>query len=595
MIIALAAALLLVMLPRVHFLPNLPLEIDEVWTVWQTFGTPGQIVGWTPYDWPPLYYLAVGLWKALVGIHPLAVRMLSVFAAVLGGAFLYRAARRVAGSETAGLFAVLVYGAMQYLVTISTLIRGYIFLLALAPLALWLTVRYFDHRAWAWRRALPLALTLVVMWYSHLTAILIFSVLGVYSLLVYPRKVWRWAWVALFAVPLALPEVLNKLQVTLVRVGVTQGLTLPPFFEAIARFFETYTEPASLAWLLVLGVGVGLAALWLARERGTARLSLRKGAALALWALMPVAMYFLNPLLGFFLDRHLSWAVVGLAILVGWGLARAPRPLSLAVAGALLALTLTPPDIGPKIYSPTFDASFAWLRTHYQPGDVIYIDPDFKNVEPEEWDYFTQVYFPGGLHFVDDPGAYRRVWYVAVDGGQNVVAHTRLMKTRVPGIFVGPWNFLIRLYQAPPDVAGVLYENGLRFHGAEIVNGASPSYAVYREGETVRLWLWWSVDAPVGLDYSISTQVPRPDGAGLLAQFDGPPQLLDDSPRETSRWTPGRFYIEGRVLTLPDPLRTGLYRVNMAVYQWWDNTRMGAPGLDADNLRAISHFRVKSW
>src|SRR5512140_3189777 len=109
----LALACVVVAAPRIIHLPSLRLEIDEVWSIWQTFGTPSQINAWTPYDWPPLYYLTLGLWKELVGIYPFMVRMLSVLASMLGAAFLYRAAHKLTNrNESAALLAVLVYGAL---------------------------------------------------------------------------------------------------------------------------------------------------------------------------------------------------------------------------------------------------------------------------------------------------------------------------------------------------------------------------------------------------------------------------------------------------------------------------------------------------
>jgi hypothetical protein len=198
---------------------------------------------------------------------------------------------------------------------------------------------------------------------------------------------------------------------------------------------------------------------------------------------------------------------------------------------------------------------------------------------------------------VTRPGDHRRIWYVTIDGREDPAMKAAVLEKRAPGEYVGPWHFLIRLYEAPPDVQGVLYENGMRFHGAEIVNGASPGYPVYREAETVRLKMWWSVDdgSPVTLDYSITTQVPSRDGTSLIAQVDGPPQVGPELPAETSRWTPGQFYVEEREFALPEPLLTGVYRVNMAVYWWQDQKRLNAPGVNADGMREIAIFRVKSW
>ncbi len=115
---------------------------------------------------------------------------------------------------------------------------------------------------------------------------------------------------------------------------------------------------------------------------------------------------------------------------------------------------------------------------------------------------------------------------------------------------MGPPELLIRLYEGPPDFAGVLYDNGMRFHGAEVIqNGVlSQGPIARREGQTIRLRLWWSVDAaPLAADYSLSTVIVDDNGV-IVAQFDGPPQVAGtpDDPRETSQWQPGRYYVEER-------------------------------------------------
>jgi hypothetical protein len=80
----------------------------------------------------------------------------------------------------------------------------------------------------------------------------------------------------------------------------------------------------------------------------------------------------------------------------------------------------------------------------------------------------------------------------------------------------------------------------------------------------------------------------------VTAQSDGPP-LIVNGPRETSRWQPGMVYLEERTLTLPYPLTTGDYDVMLSVYQWWDSTRIAAPGVTADTLLKLSTIYVKAW
>lgn len=55
-----ALTLLLIAASRVLLLSHLSFDHDEVWSVWQTFGTPQEIIARTPFDWPAGYYLSLG-------------------------------------------------------------------------------------------------------------------------------------------------------------------------------------------------------------------------------------------------------------------------------------------------------------------------------------------------------------------------------------------------------------------------------------------------------------------------------------------------------------------------------------------------------
>jgi hypothetical protein len=318
------------------------------------------------------------------------------------------------------------------------------------------------------------------------------------------------------------------------------------------------------------------------------------------WALLgAVAMYILNPVLGFFAGHYSSWIMLGVGIWIGWGLSSLPRAGQWVAAAVLVGLLFYPlpmKDYYGGLPAPPMMANLSWLREHYQPGDVVLLDRNATAASPETWDYFTQVYFPQGLAFVERPDDFRRVWYVAWDSHQDPATEQAVRANRVPGVFVGPPEFLIRLYEGPPDGEGIRFENGMRFHGVDIVGREgklASGPVVRREGETIRLRLWWSVDAPPDLDYSLSTVLRGRDGQ-TLDQFDGPPQT-NDAPPETSRWVPGRYYVEERTLSVPQDTRSGTYTLYLIVYQWWDNTRISAPGVDENTMLALRTVTVKAW
>jgi hypothetical protein len=147
----------------------------------------------------------------------------------------------------------------------------------------------------------------------------------------------------------------------------------------------------------------------------------------------------------------------------------------------------------------------------------------------------------------------------------------------------------------------------MRFHGVDLLDSSGYRYrkgplAVHHEGEAVRLRFWWSVDRQPEFDYSIATYMTGARGR-VSVQFDGPPQTVsleyppDVPPQATSQWTSGRYYVEERELMIPyvPGATTFIVDVSMAVYQWWDNARIAAPGVNDHTLLSLLKFEVNAW
>jgi len=585
------ALLLVVAASRIPRLNGMEMNIDEVWSIWQTLGTPRQVLAWVPYDWPPLYYLALAGWKELVGIHPVAVRYFSVLLGLCGTAFTYRLGLRLRSPQT-GLLSAAVYASLGYAIFLSLTVRGYIAVYALFPLTMWLALRYFDRPRPM--RAVALAIAMVTLFYLYYPSAIALAVLGLYTLVVDYRQAIRHWWLpGGLALMLAVPLIAAKTDLVIGRTEATRTVKLPPLFEAARRLLlEGYAGNAPVFWIAVFVLATGLA---VAQRRQFAH-----GPALFLlmWPVLGTALtYLTNPLLGFFGINYAWWIMVGLALWMGWGLACLPgrgQAGALIILGGVMFLPLPVERYHYDVPRPPLTANFTWLKDHLVPGDVVILDPRLE-MPFEAWDYFERVYFPQGLPYAQDPAGHRRIWYVSQVGREDPPMRAAVEAGRLAGIFVGPPDLLIRLYEGPPDPAGRLFAYGLRFHGADVVRDGriDGGPLVRREGETILLRLWWSVDEPPSFDYSVGTHVL--DGHGnLIAQFDGPPQVWD-SPQETSRWQAERYYVEERTVRLPHDLKTGTYGLYLTVYQWWDNTRLAGEGTDEDGLLLLDEVYVKAW
>ena len=491
----LTLALLLVAASRLLRLDDLSMNFDEVWSIWQTFGSVEQLLAWTPYDWPPLYYLTLGAWSQFAGIQPLPLRTLSALAFLPGAACAFRLAQRWQGLR-AGLPALLVWSALGLVIRLSLEVRGYALLLPLTMLALWLTLRYLERPVW--RRALAPALTMATMFYLSYTGAIVILLLFLFSLIVYRRRAWYWWRPGLLSAALILPQLLSIAGFLLQRARAASPPELLPLLPAMARLYMDFSGSAWPLWALLTVIAL---LLLLRHERSRPAVA----AALVLWALcMPLLMYLLNPWLRLFHGRYLWWILPGLALLLARGLAWLPRR-GLRVAMVLLCTTLFAPLPTGSPYqifdvlSPLED-NFRWLRGQMQWGDVLLANTaEVRNRcgAEEEWDYHLRAWLPQGLQFIDAPAGQRRIWVLNPDR-QPPELRAQLAAERVPGRFVGPPGCLLQLHESAPHEAGIPYANGLRFHGAELMDGARPYSGppVLREGQTLQLRVWWSVDAP---------------------------------------------------------------------------------------------------
>jgi hypothetical protein len=618
-------ALLLIAASRVEHIRVVEPEADEMNNIYFSQGSPADIIARTPYDWVPGGFLIMGGWTTLVGLHPFVVRWLPLLTFMIGCAFTYRLLVRWRGHDAA-LLGMLAYGGLGLHIFLSIYTRGYAYPLALLPCALWLTCRYFDHPGW--RRALPLALVMVAMFYTQLTSAMAFLMLGIYTLVVYRARVWRWWLPGVMALPLAIPEILRQREVLSGRLAGIIRTELPPLPQALVDLFANYAGSAAVVWAVLLAVAavtIGMVVGNALKHEGTETTEVHGGEnepqrrnarivptpfaplrlnriliVLLIWVfLAPVVMYVLNANLGFFSGRYSWWIALGIALLIAWGLARLPR-LGRVAASGVLALLLFAPLPTTSYYMPEEPmlANLRWLQTQWRPGDVIVRDLNNTCGSPEEWEMYTRALFPYGLQFDVAPRDHQRVWYVSKDWDEVPDLSAAVRDGRLAGRFVGPPGCLFRLYEGAPDPRGIAFANGMRFHGMQVIDETgllSLMPIVRREGETLRVRLWWSADTAVDLDYSVGLLLVSRDGQ-LIAQSDSAPQIIlpEGAPPETSRWQQDMYYVEERTLTLPAALSMQTARLELVVYGWWDGVRIADEADDAPGIE-LADVAISAW
>jgi len=619
--------LMIIVFNRFLVVGDVVMDHDEVRSISRTIGTPLQIIEWQPRDWPPLYYLVLGAYRVTVGMHPLFLRIFSILWFALSLAGMYRLSLSISSQQKAALLSMAAYASFGLIQFQSTHVRGYIMAMALFPLAFWLAIRLFEREKSRWSDVILLAVALAVLFYTTYSAVFAFLILGLYTLLTFPLiRIWRWLRVGLVAIVLALPMILSLASHILPTLAARetaraggQTFELEPYPQYQWQLLESYAGTALPLWIGLVIIFLGIF-IW-------KRSSIQRStfALLVLSLLSPIFAGLVMPFFGLAAPHYSWWAVFPIALLAGNLLSDLPNYFWQIAAVIMIAFPFLPIPVdtfdlryGNQFLTP-FESTFEWLQDHMNPGDVILVDSSCDDIyekcgTAEEWEYFQRVYFPDRrlniVRDIEETSDARRIWYLHIDGWHDEALEAQVAEGRMESIFVGPWDFLWQLYEAPPDPEGVLYQNGMRFHGFDVIdpalgNGYTSGSVVRREGESVILRLWWSVDEVLEQDYSISTGIAPAMNQPALVQVDSAPQTIalqaygDVPPPETSQWVPGEMYVEERVLELTADidadLRDSPLVIFMTVYQWWDGETISAPEVHETGRRRLREMFVLAY
>lgn len=596
--------LLLIAYSRFMLLADLFFDQDEVWSVWLATASLDEILGRNPFDSPPGFYILLAAWHFFAGMTPYAMRVFMILLFMLNNAFLFVLTGRLFKNYNAGYLSMLAYSDSGYIIYLSILLRPYLPVMMLFPLALYLTDCYFDKPDM--RRGILLGIAIATMWYINLSVIFAYLIMGLYSLFKDWRSLWRWTLPGIVAFVVALPELWTKFSTVFERTSQTFDTNLPPLPLALYERYLDYFGAYAIIWMIILFVAILL--ILINKKSQKSHL---------IWLLIwiiggPILLYVTHSRTNFFMFARYGWWIApGFALLIAYGLFTLNQK-SQFVAGVGLAilLFLPQPIADYKESIPDFETSFEWLQQVYVSGDAVIIDPNCQCNRPEVWDYYERVYFPNGLNITrEENDSQQRIWYFRTIDHEDTTLFDNIQESRLAGIFSGSPGFFLQLYTAPPDIEGILFENGLRFHGYEVSNNDTfqPDNAIINkaEGENLRLRLWWSIDETIEQDYSVGIQV-WSERWGVFAQDDQSPHpiflqpnLYDygKPPGTMSTWETDSYYVEERAIFLPyeTRLRRTQFTVFMTVYQWWDGTRVAADETNEDDLLPLFDFTIVAW
>ncbi|MEM9952576.1 MAG: glycosyltransferase family 39 protein [Chloroflexota bacterium] len=603
--LAISGTLILIGLSRFILLPDLYFDQDEIWSTWQASGTFREVFTRNPFDFPAGFYLLLYGWHIFVGISPFVMRVFLILIFLINVSFVFVLAQRLFQKSYAGYFATLAYAALGYIVYLSVLLRPYTLVMLTFSMTFYLILRYFDKPNW--KNGAIVGLAMASMWYSALTAFFAYAVIGLYTFTRGIRNLRLWVLPGFVALVIAFPEIWSKLSVVLERTSqVFETAALPSLHVAIYQRLVDYFGTMDVAWFVLVILAVIIS---LSQKRTNKRYLI----FFIIWLLGGIcSLYVSHSRTNFFqFARYGWWLAPAIALLITQAIVVLPQRMRYVAGIGLIVLLFIPQSISSyKEPIADFESTFQWWQDHYSAGDVIIIDANCDCQRADVWAYYERVYFPSGLEIVNEiQGHHRRVWYVRTIDNEDSLIQSAVTNNRIPARFFGSPRFFLQLYVAPPDPNGIIFENGLRFHGYEVLTEQSQqieSTMIYRpEGAELSLRLWWSIDEPLTQDYSVGVQIFN-DRWGLYAQDDQSPHpiylqpnIYDyDAPLGTmSTWVPNTYYVEERVIFLPyeTRLRRTQFTVYMTVYQWWDGVRLSAETTNDDNLLPLFDFTIMAW
>lgn len=345
---------------------------------------------------PPLYFYALHLWTAPLGVTAFSARLLSVWFGVLAVALAGALARPLfverSRGQLAALLAMLLAAVSPFALAESQETRMYTMtwaLLSAATLALWRATGSRSRPAW-WALFAALAAATLA---THYGAAIVLATWAAWLLgwaLAGPQRGRRLATLAATgALTLLLLAPLAPVMLRQIPGYDNPNLQLPALGGYVSELARAFSQGEfAPAWSWTLGRWLWLALLaggavlgFAAHRTGAARSRWDRLALLALTLLGGLALYYLILVRRSAFDpRYISFVLPPLWALAGWALASLrglARPLPWLAAGALalLAVPSLRADLAdPANFREDMRGVVAWLAARATPADVILVD-----------------------------------------------------------------------------------------------------------------------------------------------------------------------------------------------------------------------------
>lgn len=567
--------LILAFAVRVGGIHNFPVWTDEGWSTWASSGDLTSTLQAVAEDrHPPLYFVALNLWRGVAGDSHIATRLLSVMGGMLTLVFVYRLTADHFPRKAA-VWATILASSLAILVYYSQEVRHYGWLTLFAIASWWALLRLLKHRhnkvIWV-----VYTVSLALMMYTQYFGLFV-AITQAVVVIFFSRLRWREqarvysAWAV--AVMLYLPWlwVIATVQWELLQTGIAgfPGTlrVMPENLLAIAQLLFGEQLAVSLSVFLFGTVFL------LAQHRSVRHLQvwIAGGGFLLLMLTLGIQFDILSA-------RTLVFITPMLCVICGVGLAQVSHGGLFAVAFAVISLA-APQVI--QVRLPLHQVMDI-VAPQYSQGDWVVLETGWDD---NAFAYEIGLALPEGASILRtlpwtndrtggepiipaiqvDLATYQRVWVIQwlqapqvstylhseASGFRPVIFHT--VDAGIVGETFGDAEIDITLFER-------LSIEPLATFGESIVLGS----AVYDEPTSQHPFhvdLWWLTRAPLALDYSIGVFLLDETGTAISEQNSAPTT-------PTSQWTVDTPYFDRHTLNIPASLPAGTYQLAVRVY-WY--------------------------
>lgn len=581
----LIGVLLLAAIVRIHDVGTRSLWEDEGWTlVLSTGPTIPDIVQRMAFDQhPPLYFVAIHLWRDVAGSSEFALRMLSVLTGIIAVAGIYQLGKSMFGPMT-GILAALFLALSDHHIDLSQDVRHYAQMATFIILSSWFYFRLIKTDTPSRATRIGYVLISAALLYSHylggFVLVCQFLHLGLFTR---PFHRLRWAMFHLIAVGIAfspwLPVMYRQNQV--------RWVTPLYYLNALPNTHATYLmvrdalfgkQYAITLFLLTLGL------VWISYQQGRIKVRPLGPPFFALFwlaAYIAVTVY-LNQERQFLTVRNFLVVTPAIALLVGHGLANLQAELRLFLVGILVIMSLTTVDT--RQLKPPWREVTQNITEFHNPGEPIlmdiwvgdfsvryYVEQQMGQDTPwlsirEATEAYSTQFLPYLLTYVRDLDAFWLVYWGDEPSKSGdyfgIFEQAGFQRTATPYVLHEGAKLYSYRYDRLTDAVFATY-----WDDSQAVL-ALRKFAVqgnFERGETLSVTLWWTAEIQPSLDYSMSVFVLNNDTGKLIVQHDGPPL---DGKAQTSTWIPGHFQYDQHRIELPADLPSGSYTLGVKVYYY---------------------------